>query len=339
MAAINYIMEGMTYFYMYFAGFLSFFSPCILPIIPVYFSILSGTGKLIYKALLFCFGFSLIFALMGGGAGILGTFIQANRASVNIVAGFIIMLLGLKFLNLIQIPMLDRSYSISGERFRTRFEFLNAFIIGLLFAVTWSPCIGAILGGILTYISASGKGAVDGAIKLFLYGVGISTPLIVSVFFYTKLQNFYRNSPYFFDMVKKLLGFILLIFAFSLLYHVVTISKNSQKQLGAIDKVMLPEKLPLFVSFNSATCEDCKTMEPVIAKLKSSCGGKVVDFRTVDMDDSQYEYLSYQEGIFGSPTYILVDSSGKEKQRLFGVLALEELDKNIKILTGNSCLY
>jgi len=79
-------------------------------------------------------------------------------------------------------------------------------------------------------------------------------------------------------------------------------------------------------------------MEPVIEKLKIACGGKVVDFRTVDLDDPQYEYLSYQEGIFGSPTYILVDAKGKEKSRLFGVLELEELNKNIKILTGYSCL-
>jgi cytochrome c-type biogenesis protein len=275
---------------------------------------------------------------MGGGAGTLGSFIQTNRAAVNIVAGIIIILLGLKFLNVIQIPFLDRSYSIKTERFRTRFELLNAFIIGLLFAVTWSPCIGAILGGILTYISASGRGAIDGAIKLFLYGVGISTPLVISVFFYGKLQNFYRNSPYFFDMVKKLLGFILLIFAFSLLHHVVTISNNSQKQLGAVDKIMLPEKLPLFVSFNSATCDDCKEMEPVIEKLKAACGGKIIDFRTVDLDNSQYEYLAYQEGIFGSPTYVLIDTSGKEKQRLFGIQTLEELDKNIKILAGYDCL-
>ncbi len=328
----------MAYFYIFFAGFLSFFSPCILPIIPVYFSILSGTGKPIHKALLFCLGFSLIFALMGGGAGILGTFIQTNRASVNIIAGIILLLLALKFLNIIQIPILDRSYSIRAERFRTRFELLNAFIIGLLFAVTWSPCIGALLGGVLTYVSASGTGALDGSIKLFLYGAGISLPLIVSVFFYRKLQNFYRNNPYFFDMVKKLLGLILLLFAFSLLSHVVTMSKNSQQKLGTIDKIMLPDKLPLFVSFNSASCDDCKTMVPIITKLKSSCGGKLIDFRDVNLDDSKYEYLAYQQGIFGYPTYILLDEKGDEKQRFYGIQKLENLDTGIKNMTGKPCL-
>jgi cytochrome c-type biogenesis protein len=328
----------MTYFSIYLSGILSFLSPCILPIIPVYFSILSGTGKLIYKALLFCFGFCLVFALMGGGAGSLGSFIQINRAAVNIAAGTIILLLGLKFLNVIQIPILDRSYSISTEKFKTRFELLNAFIIGLLFAVTWSPCIGAVLGGILTYVSASGSGAVDGAIKLFIYGIGISTPLILCVFFYQRILTFYKNSPYFFDMVKKLLGFILLIFALNLFYHVVTVAKNNQKQSSVTDKVMTPEKLPLFVSFVSASCEDCETMKPIIEQLNKSCGGKIVDFRTVNLDNSEYDYLAFEKGIFGTPTYILTNDKGLEKHRLFGIQKIEDLNVALEKLTNKKCI-
>jgi cytochrome c-type biogenesis protein len=328
----------MTYLSIYLAGILSFLSPCILPIIPVYFTILSGTGKLIYKALFFCLGFTLVFALMGGGAGALGSFIQANKISVNILAGLILTLIGLKFLNLIQIPLLDKSYSIDSNKFKTRFTFLNAFIIGILFAITWSPCIGAVLGGVLTYVSAEGHGVISGAIKLFIYGVGISTPLILSVFFYQRLSSFYKSSPYFFDMAKKLLGFIILLFALSLFSNVAMIAKHAQGNLSATDKIMVPAKLPLFISFISSSCEDCQTMKLVVQKLESACGGKVLEFRTVNLEDNQYEYLAYQQGVFGTPTYLILDNDGKEKQRLFGVQTLESVDKNIKLAIGHSCL-
>jgi len=328
----------MTYLSIYLAGILSFLSPCILPIIPVYFSILPGTGKLIYKALLFCLGFSIIFALMGGGAGVLGSFIQSNKAAVNIVAGVILTLIGFNFLNLIQIPMLGKSYSIDSNKFKTRFELLNALIIGILFAITWSPCIGAVLGGILTYVSAEGHGVISGAIKLFIYGIGISTPLIISVFFYKRLNNFYKNSPYFFDMVKKLLGFIILLFAINLFSNVVMLSKHTQENLNPTDKIMIPAKLPLFISFVSSSCEDCESMKPVIEKLEKACGKKILEFRTVNLDDHQYEYLAYQQGIFGTPTYLILDNNGKERKRFFGLQTPEDLENNIKLATGHRCL-
>jgi|GEM_PF-1313696 len=328
----------MTYLSIYLAGILSFLSPCILPIIPVYFSTLAGTGKLIYKALLFCLGFSLIFALMGGGAGALGSFVQASRISVNIVAGVLLILIGLNFLNLIQIPLLNKGYSINSNKFKTRFELLNAFIIGVLFAVTWSPCIGAVLGGILTYVSAVEHRAIAGAIKLFIYGVGVSTPLIICVFFYQRLNKFYKSSPHFFDMIKKLIGFIILLFAINLFSNVVMLSKNAQGNLSTADKIMVPAKLPLFISFVSASCEDCETMKPVIQKLMDACGGKTLEFRTVDLDDHQYEYLAYQQGIFGTPTYLIMDNNGKEKQRLFGIQKSESLENELEKLTGIKCL-
>jgi cytochrome c-type biogenesis protein len=275
---------------------------------------------------------------MGGGAGALGSFIQANKVTVNLIAGVILTIIGLKFLNVIQIPLLDKSYSIDSNKFKTKFELLNAFIIGVLFAVTWSPCIGAVLGGVLTYVSAEGHGVAAGAVKLFIYGVGISTPLIICLFFYQQLNRFYKSSPSFFDMVKKLLGFIILLFAINLFSNVVMLSKTAHANLNAVDKIMIPEKLPLFISFTSASCEDCVAMKPIIEKLEKSCGGKTLEFRTVDLDDHQFEYLANQQGIFGTPTYLMLDNNGKEKQRLIGPQKLDNLDKSIKISSGYSCL-
>ena len=335
----------MYYFSIYLAGILSFFSPCILPVIPVYFSILSGSEsspdlkfkRLFAKALLFCLGFTLVFSLLGGGAGTIAPFIKTNKVSINILAGIIITILGLKFLNVLQISFLDRSYSINHEKLRTRFGLLNAFMIGLLFAITWSPCIGAVLGGILSYVSATGNGLLDGAIKLSIYGIGVSTPLLLSVFLYRRLADFYRTNIYFFDMVKKLLGFILLIFAFSLFHQVALVSKNAQKSISPLDKVMIPDTRPLLMSFTSSSCEDCESMKPVIEKLRTACGGKLIDFREVNVNDQQYEYLVYQQGIFGTPTYILIDDKGKEKQRLMGIQKLDTINNEIKVLTGKSC--
>lgn len=329
----------MNIFGIYLAGILSFFSPCILPIIPVYFSILTDNkGKLLLRGVIFCIGFTAVFTLLGLGAGGIASNLFANRPAITVIAGVIILLLALKFLGLINIPLLDRTYSIDLKNFRTKFGLLNAFIIGVLFAATWSPCIGAVLGSILTYVSSTSDSAWNGGIKLFIFSAGISTPLIISTFFYNKLLLFFKNNKYFLFALQKILGIVLIIFSFSLFSQGIKPAYYGTKDLKQKDKAILPTSHPLMVSFVSDDCDDCREMAPIVDRLRDACGDRIIEFRTINIDESQYAFLTYQLAIYGTPTYIFIDKKGEEKDRLMGIQDIKILDKDIEGLTGSSCL-
>ncbi|MEI6092714.1 MAG: cytochrome c biogenesis protein CcdA, partial [bacterium] len=113
----------------YFAGVLSFFSPCILPIIPVYFAILvqdkdKTLKRLLLQGLLFCLGFCVIFSLLGLGAGKVSSLIIDNRTFFSLIAGVIVLIISLKMLDVINIPVLDKSYSFNFNKIRTKFYLL-----------------------------------------------------------------------------------------------------------------------------------------------------------------------------------------------------------------------
>ncbi|MEI6079552.1 MAG: cytochrome c biogenesis protein CcdA [bacterium] len=336
----------------YFAGLLSFMSPCVLPIIPIYFAILLqdeecnvNEKSIIYecwrsllpKGLLFCLGFSIIFSVLGLGAGRISSLIASHRGSISLFAGIIILVFGLKLLNLIHVPFFDKSYSININKFKTRFGFLNSFIFGLLFAATWSPCIGPVLGGILTYLSAKEMTPMGGAIKLLLFSAGLSTPLILSIFFFRPLMKFAKNNKYFIVLIQKVLGVVLIIFAFNLFGEVAMLADRTAGP-SAADKIVQPDKLPIFISMISADCETCNDMLPVIKKLKDNCDGAVIDFRTIDVANPEYSYAIYRLGMIGTPTYILMDVSGKETHRFIGYQDIKDLDAAILKTTGKKCL-
>jgi cytochrome c-type biogenesis protein len=326
----------------YIAGLLSFFSPCVLPIIPVYFSILLedkafGWKHLLPRGLVFCAGFTIIFSTLGLGAGKLGALIPEHRGTISLAAGVILLLIGLKLMDVITIPFLDKSYSINVSKFKTKFRLLNAFILGLLFALIWSPCIGPVLGGILTYVSVKSMNPLDGAFKLFVFSTGISTPLILSIFFLDPIMKFTRNNKYFILTLQKVLGAVLILFALSLFGNVTMLADRPDTPSGA-DKIICPDKLPLFISMISFDCETCQDMLPVIKELKDNCDGKVIEFRTINVADPEYAYAVYKLGMLGTPTYVLMDTVGKESQRFMGYQTKEELDKAIFKMTGKKCL-
>lgn len=326
----------------YFAGILSFFSPCILPIIPVYFSILvqdkdTTAKKILPHGLLFCLGFCIIFSLLGLGAGKISSLMVDHRAFLSLIAGLIVLIISLKMLEIINIPILDRSYSFNINRIRTRFTFLNSLVFGVLFAITWSPCIGPVMGGILTYISARTINPFSGAVQLFLFGLGISTPLIISTIFFGKLSMFARNNKYFIIILQKALGILLVIFSINLFGTVITMAERPNIITGS-DKIVTPDKLPLFISMITTDCESCEEMKPTIKKLIDSCNGKNIEFRTIDTENPEHSYIVSRLGMIGTPTYILIDKAGKEVHRFIGYNKLKDLDEGILKLTGKRCL-
>ncbi|MBM4397619.1 MAG: thioredoxin fold domain-containing protein [Deltaproteobacteria bacterium] len=164
------------------AGLLTFLSPCVLPVAPVYLSILAGDeGVSRWRGLLgavaFVAGFTLVFSLLGLSATVVGRAMVRHKLAFQQVGGIVVLLLGLRFVGWLRVPFLEGG-GVAASRFGTRFRYLNAFVLGLLFAFAWSPCIGSVLGAVLTLTSLATTDPLEGMGWLALYGLGFGLPLL-----------------------------------------------------------------------------------------------------------------------------------------------------------------
>jgi len=178
-------------------GLVSFFSPCILPLVPAFFASLVGQihslehkqnqssflprRKLLALTLAFILGFSLVFILMGLSLGFVGSFFLLHRILLTRFGGAIVMALGLQQLGLFKLPFLQRSLTFKPKVEATK-NFAGLFLLGIIFSLGWSPCVGPILAGILLM----GMGAGDpytAALYLFAYSMGMALPFLVISFF------------------------------------------------------------------------------------------------------------------------------------------------------------
>jgi cytochrome c-type biogenesis protein len=164
------------------AGLVSFLSPCVLPLLPVYLSFVSGVGvdelsvsrrRLLGVALLFVAGFTVVFVLLGAGAGGAGALLGDYRRELEIVAGAFIALSGLAVAGLISLP--ERGVALS-PRLRGP---AGAALTGAALAIAWTPCVGYVLGAILG-MAASSQSAASGSLLLFVYSLGLGLPFVVA---------------------------------------------------------------------------------------------------------------------------------------------------------------
>ena len=173
-----------------FAGMLSFLSPCVLPLVPPYLVYLTGTSierladaepetrvkrETIIAALLFVLGFSTVFVALGAGASAIGALLRAYSSELSIVAGICIVVMGLHFLGLTPIAWLMREKRMQMTK---PVGLWGAYLMGLAFALGWTPCIGPILAAILA-VAASEDTVVKGAGMLAVYSLGLGVPFLL----------------------------------------------------------------------------------------------------------------------------------------------------------------
>jgi cytochrome c-type biogenesis protein len=180
----------------FLAGLLMFLAPCTLPIVPGYLAFIAGVPeseteargarkRIVWNALAFVVGFSVIFILLGTFAGVLGSVIGPWRDLLGRLGGAILIIFGLTMLGLVRIPALSSSVSVRIPHFITLGRWESSTLIGALFAFGWSPCIGPILGTILLYASVSAT-AWQGAFLLSIFSLGLGLPFILTAFFLQK---------------------------------------------------------------------------------------------------------------------------------------------------------
>ncbi len=171
------------------AGILSFLSPCVLPLVPVYLASLVGPelfepkkGKfrlpIFLHALSFVIGFTLVFALWGAGAGLMGAALSAYLPLVRQISGILMIAFGVFLLAAIKIPWLNFESRLAASSKTSTISYFRSFITGAIFCVAWTPCVGPVLAGVLT-LAVNSETAGQGAILLTVYSLGLGIPFLL----------------------------------------------------------------------------------------------------------------------------------------------------------------
>ena len=171
----------MQYLITFMEGIITFISPCLLPMLPIYISYFAGGGersirKTLTCALGFVTGFTLIFVAMGALAGTLGSFLKSHQTAVNIVSGLIVIFFGLNFLGVLKLNLFRGSQRSANTQ---NLNFFSALVFGIIFSLGWTPCVGAFLGSALMLASQQGH-VVQGMLLLLIYSLGLGIPFILS---------------------------------------------------------------------------------------------------------------------------------------------------------------
>ncbi len=199
------------------AGFISFLTPCVLPIIPGYISYITGKNLseidqdkkvVLIKTILFSLGFSLVFIVLGVTASAVGNILLFLSNELRIAAGIIIILFSLQMLGLLNFQFLNQEKRIETKGYKDNYVF--PFVVGSAFAFGWTPCIGPVLGSILA-LSATEASISKGILLLSFYSLGLAIPFILSGYFMNKFLISKKGFGKYYNRVTKTGGVILLI--------------------------------------------------------------------------------------------------------------------------------
>ncbi len=193
-------------------GIITFISPCLLPMLPVYLSYFAGGGerstkKTVLGASGFVLGFTAVFTALGALAGTLGGLLAKYNTAVNIILGLIVIVFGLNYMGVFRLKL----FTGKGKRVRnTEMGFFSAFLFGVVFSVGWTPCVGAFLGSALALASGQGD-TVKGIILLLIYSLGLGIPFILSAFLIEKLKGAFTFIKKNYRIINTVCGIFLII--------------------------------------------------------------------------------------------------------------------------------
>ena len=207
-----------TIFIAFLAGLISFFSPCVLPLIPGYISYISGTSfdklkekkrnLIVFKTIFFTLGFSFVFIALGSTATFIGQFFLINSNIFRITAGVIIILFSLHLIGIINFNFMNRDIRIFTARYNNNLTF--PFIVGAAFGFGWTPCIGPILGTIIT-LAALEENIGKSIFLLTFYSLGLAIPFIISGVLIDKFLLFSKGFKKYTSTITKVGGVILFL--------------------------------------------------------------------------------------------------------------------------------
>ena len=207
----------------FFAGLLSFLSPCVLPLIPGYISYISGQTlnelvdnkkNILLKSILFSLGFSLVFIIFGATASLLGKIFIIYSNELRIISGLIIILFSLQFAGIIKLNILNQEKKYYTKKFNNNFFF--PILVGAAFGFGWTPCIGPVLGSILT-LAAVEETFYKSILLLVFYSLGLAIPFVLSGYALSRFLIVSKNLKKLMPFIIKIGGLVLFITGFLIL--------------------------------------------------------------------------------------------------------------------------
>lgn len=202
----------MQYLISFLEGIITFISPCLLPMLPIYISYFAGGGertakKTVTGASGFVLGFTLVFVAMGALAGTLGSFLTKYQVWVNLIGGVIVVMFGLNYMGLLKLNLfrgIGKSMDFSGG------GFFQSMLFGIIFSVGWTPCVGAFLGSALMLASQQGH-VLEGSLMLLCYALGLGVPFLVSALLIDQLKGAFNWVKSHYEIINKVCGGLLVL--------------------------------------------------------------------------------------------------------------------------------
>ena len=202
----------MQYVISFLEGIITFISPCLLPMLPIYVSYFAGGGersarKTLTGASGFVTGFTLVFVALGALSGTVGGFLRAHHTAVNLVSGLVVIFFGLNFLGVIKLTLFrgsSRAVKTDGM------GFFSALLFGVVFAVGWTPCVGAFLGSALALASQQGH-ALAGMAMLLVYSLGLGVPFVLSAVLIDRLKTAFDWVKRHYSVINTVSGVFLIV--------------------------------------------------------------------------------------------------------------------------------
>ena len=202
----------MQYLISFLEGIITFISPCLLPMLPIYISYFAGggdrtTAKTLKGAVGFVTGFTIVFVMLGALAGTVGGFLREYQTAVNIISGLIVIIFGLNFLGVFKLNVFKGNQrSVKTDNM----GFFSAMLFGIIFSVGWTPCVGAFLGSALMLASQQGHIA-EGMLMLLSYSLGLGIPFVLSAVLIDYLKSAFNWIKKNYKIINLISGSLLVI--------------------------------------------------------------------------------------------------------------------------------
>ena len=202
----------MPYVISFLEGIITFISPCLLPMLPIYISYFAGggersVGRTLKGALGFVLGFTAVFVAMGALAGTLGGFLSKYQTLVNILCGAVVVIFGLNYLGVLKFNLFrGRGHDLNTDQM----GFFSAFLFGVIFSVGWTPCVGVFLGSALMLASQQGS-MLQGILMLLCYSAGLGLPFMLSAVLIEQLKGAFNWVKAHYDIINKICGAALIL--------------------------------------------------------------------------------------------------------------------------------
>lgn len=340
---------------LYAAGLLTFLSPCTLPMLPFYLAAIGGgdgsSRRLVRSGLGFATGLAIVFVALGIAWSAVAASVGEHKGIVAVGGGLLVALAGLKLLGAIRLPWADREARPLLARVRAGAGFFGGLAFGAAFAFGWTPCVGPVLAGALTYAATSGASKAVAGAQLAAYALGLATPLVAASLAAPRVLSLARRMRGASIVVQRLTGAALVVLGGFVAWGGMRDAVASPVAeacegdaaacevdvvAGAAPGAPLPPAAdePHVIEFVGTHCPVCARMAPIVDEVERRCSANLV---RVNVDEPSGRSLAARYGVRAVPTFVSVDAEGVEVERFVGTQPRERIELAVSAVRGEAC--